>query len=271
MRRRFAALPLFVAVCLLSPPALAHSGHAHRDAPDQGPSASPQPPVDGPAIRRTSPGKGKDPHAKAEVYQPDEVLGWSLKIHPDLLADEALYEEVRGEIHHQLYRITKVLPEDKVKLLRQVPIWVELKNPYSSNCQYHPSKQWLLANGYLGEKANCVELSDARRFVHSSRRVQPFVLLHELAHAYHDLHLGFEQADIVKCYKDARDAGSYDEVLHIGGRKLRAYAMVDHKEYFAEATEAFFGTNDHYPFTRAELKEHDPAFYEVVKEAWGVK
>ena len=47
--------------------------------------------------------------------------------------------------------------------------------------------------------------------------------------------------------------------------------MTDQKEYFAECTEAFFGTNDHYPFVRAELKEHDPQMYAVVKEVWGVK
>jgi hypothetical protein len=42
-------------------------------------------------------------------------------------------------------------------------------------------------------------------------------------------------------------------------------------EYFAEATEAFFGTNDYYPFVRSELKVHDPKMYDVLKEAWGAK
>jgi hypothetical protein len=45
---------------------------------------------------------------------------------------------------------------------------------------------------------------------------------------------------------------------------------MDPMEYFAEATEAFFGTNDFYPFVRAELKRHDPAAYELMNELWGV-
>lgn len=178
---------------------------------------------------------------------------------------------MRDEIDHQLFRITKILPQDKVAMLRKVPIWVELRNPFSSACQYHPSKKWLVSNGYLGEKAQCVEISSARGFLHASRHGQPYVLLHELAHAYHDQQLGFDQADILDCYKAARASGSYDQVLHISGRTVRAYAMTDQKEYFAESTEAYFGTNDHYPFVRSELKEHDPAMYQAVKEAWGVK
>ena len=46
--------------------------------------------------------------------------------------------------------------------------------------------------------------------------------------------------------------------------------MTSPQEYFAESTEAFFGTNDFYPFVRPELKEFDPQMYEVVKKAWGV-
>ena len=29
-------------------------------------------------------------------------------------------------------------------------------------------------------------------------------------------------------------------------------------EYFAEASEAYFGTNDFFPFVRIELRRHDP-------------
>lgn len=47
-------------------------------------------------------------------------------------------------------------------------------------------------------------------------------------------------------------------------------AIADAKEYFAEATEAYFGTNDFYPFVRPELNEHDPEGYAVVRAMWGV-
>jgi len=40
-------------------------------------------------------------------------------------------------------------------------------------------------------------------------------------------------------------------------------------EYFAEASESYFGVNDFYPFVRAELKEFDPAAYFLMEEIWG--
>ena len=48
------------------------------------------------------------------------------------------------------------------------------------------------------------------------------------------------------------------------------YAMTDHKEYFAEGTEAFFYRNDFHPFVRAELKEHDPALHALLAGIWGI-
>jgi hypothetical protein len=42
-------------------------------------------------------------------------------------------------------------------------------------------------------------------------------------------------------------------------------------EYFAETTEAFFGTNDFFPFVRSELRRHDPGGYELLKKLWGEK
>ncbi len=43
------------------------------------------------------------------------------------------------------------------------------------------------------------------------------------------------------------------------------------QEYFSELTEAYFGKNDFFPFTRDELKQHDPAGFALMEEAWGVK
>ncbi|MEE3219803.1 MAG: zinc-dependent peptidase, partial [Planctomycetota bacterium] len=60
----------------------------------------------------------------------------------------------------------------------------------------------------------------------------------------------------------------YEKVLLYNGRKVRHYALTNHKEYFAECSEAYFGTNDFYPFVRAELKEHDPHVYALLDEIW---
>jgi len=102
----------------------------------------------------------------------------------------------------------------------------------------------------------------------------PYLLLHELAHAYHDLVLGFDQREIRAAFEQARDSKSYDKVKRFTGNKIvtdKAYAMSNHKEYFAENTEAYFGKNDFFPFNQAELKTHDPKMHDLVAKVWGVK
>jgi hypothetical protein len=41
-------------------------------------------------------------------------------------------------------------------------------------------------------------------------------------------------------------------------------------EYFAETSEALFSRNDFFPFTRDELKQHDPEMFALLEELWGV-
>jgi tRNA U38,U39,U40 pseudouridine synthase TruA len=95
------------------------------------------------------------------------------------------------------------------------------------------------------------------------------VMLHELAHAYHDQVLGFDHPGVMKRYEAAKEAGLYDRVLHIDSQERKHYALTNHKEFFAEMTEAYFGTNDFYPFVRSELKRHDPETYRLLEEIWG--
>ena len=57
-----------------------------------------------------------------------------------------------------------------------------------------------------------------------------------------------------------------------GGKQfVKAYAMRDPKEYFAECTEAFFSRNDFYPFNRTELQQHDPDVDALLVRLWGRK
>ena len=66
-----------------------------------------------------------------------------------------------------------------------------------------------------------------------------------------------------------RRASLYESVLYFDGSNKRAYAMTDAKEYFAELTESWFGTNDFYPFVRAEVLKHDPQMAELLKKIGG--
>ena len=44
--------------------------------------------------------------------------------------------------------------------------------------------------------------------------------------------------------------------------------MNNEMEYFAEMSEAWFGTNDYYPFDREDLKAHDTQAYNLMQEVW---
>ena len=117
-------------------------------------------------------------------------------------------------------------------------------------------------------KARGVELSNCRNFL-AWTHAQPWMVLHELAHAYHDQVLGFDHAGVKACYDEAMRDKRYESVLHINGRKQRHYACNNPQEYFAEMSEAYFGTNDFYPFTQAELKEAEPETFALLREIWG--
>ncbi|CAL1152904.1 unnamed protein product [Cladocopium goreaui] len=51
------------------------------------------------------------------------------------------------------------------------------------------------------------------------------------------------------------------------------YAATNHKEYFAECSEAYFSTkrfrNDYFPYIHEELKAYDPVGYAMCEKIWG--
>ena len=66
-----------------------------------------------------------------------------------------------------------------------------------------------------------------------------------------------------------RREGIYERVMLYTGRTVRHYGLSNHKEYFAESTEAYLGVNDFYPFVRAELEKHDQRMFKVMEKVWG--
>lgn len=221
--------------------------------------------------RRPRDRKALPPDGPTSDYVRRELEGWTLRVHKGLLEKE--HEELRAaafrELEVQFYNIQRAVPAEAVARLKKVVIWLEHDNPKGRHAHYHPGVGWLKANGYNTDKVKCVEIGSAANFLRAVRH-QPWMVLHELSHAYHDQVLTWEHPKILAAYKDASKSGKYEKVLIWNGRVGRHYAMTDHKEYFAENTEAYFGTNDIYPFVRAELKQHDPNMYAVLEEVWGV-
>lgn len=203
-------------------------------------------------------------------YAIRRVRGWTVRINRRLLKDQRdLGSRAIELLDAKLLDIERAVPARAVAALRRVPIWLGLDDGHAPCAEYHPSREWLEKNGYNPDKARCVEIGNASRFLEWSK-TQPSMILHELAHAYHDQVLGFDNQAVAAAYERAKQGGAYESVLHADGSKQRHYAMTDAKEYFAELTEALFGVNDFYPFVRAELKEHDAEGYALLRRLWQI-
>ena len=93
--------------------------------------------------------------------------------------------------------------------------------------------------------------------------------MHELAHAYHDQVLGFEEKEVLQAWNRFCKSGKYQKVRHINGKVIPHYALTDQKEFFAEMTESYFGLNDFYPFHRDDLRQAEPGIFALMKSVWG--
>jgi hypothetical protein len=175
-------------------------------------------------------------------------------------------------LQKQLEDIVRVVPRAAVTELQKVPLWISPEYPNTApRAEYHPDAEWLRSHGRDPVMARGVEFTNVKIFEAETRRM-PCFALHELAHAYHDRVLGFGEHRILLTYDKAKACGKYENVdrRDSEGRvtKDRAYAMTNHKEYFAECTEAFYGTNDFFPFTKEELKQHDPDMFALLETLW---
>lgn len=219
-------------------------------------------------------GQQRDPAFETtDDYRVEESHGWTLRISSDFGPDEAeLLRKVRRELDRQFTAIEAAVPAAAVEKLRQIEIWVEVNDPLFPCMCYHGHGRWLRAHGVNPDKTDQVELANARNFL-SWTRHQPWMVLHELAHGYHDRFLphGFQNEDVAAALAAALEGGLYGEVKHIGGGTRKHYASTNPMEFFAESTEAFFGKNDFYPYNHKELVEYDPAAALLLARLWGAR
>ena len=200
--------------------------------------------------------------------------GWTIRVDDRLLdsANAELSKKSLKFLEGKLADIVVVVPEEPLKQLRKVEIVLDLSHGKLSSMQYHPSANWLKNNGYAENLAKCVHIPKAADVaVKRNINEQPWVILHELAHAYHDQVLSFDHPRVLEAYKAYKASGRGDKVLLYNGQKVKHYALTNQMEFFAEMTESYFGVNDFYPFTRAELHEIEPDTFELLKSIWDVR
>jgi hypothetical protein len=208
-------------------------------------------------------------YASTALYERKVIAGFRILVHPKVVEHPAEMKEALVELERQLLNIRAVLPADKLEPLLGVRIWLEWEQKTSGAAEFHVSPVWLSTNGYNPDKIRDVEICNIRNFIAWSRSVQPWMVLHELAHAYHHRVLGGHHGGVQAAYKQAMERKLYDAVAHIQGGRRKAYATTNEDEYFAEITEAYFGKNDFFPYTRSDLESHDPVGFRLMQEVWG--
>jgi hypothetical protein len=209
--------------------------------------------------------------AKPNSHTDRKVEGWTVRVDDRLLTgpEAALGARALRFLECKLSDIKVVLPADKVKKLQSVVIVMDLTHGKLGPMQYHPSAGWLKANGYSADLAKCVHIPRAADLP-TKRNIneQPWVILHELAHAYHDQVLGFDEPRIKEAYENYKKSRHGEKTLLYNGSRVKHYALTNPMEFFAEMTEAYFGVNDFFPFNRAELREAEPEIHALLSSIW---
>ena len=207
-----------------------------------------------------------------QAHTDRKIEGWTIRVDDRLLKNEAVAQGDRALqlLNARLTAITIVVPEPALTKLRTITIQLDLDYADLKPMQYHPGADWLRGNGYHESLAKCVHIPAVAGLLSPfENHRMPWVVLHELAHAYHDQILGFDHPGIIAAWKKFRDGRKYTSVLTSYGPLREHYGLTNEKEFFAEMTETYFGSNDFHPFVAGQLKMEEPEIFALMAEIWG--
>ncbi len=132
--------------------------------------------------------------------------------------------------------------------------------------------QWYFQRGNITSiKFNdSIVIRSAKQYLRYSDKEALQTAAHELSHAYYYYHIARLYGFTKKAFEQAQTKGLYRNVkTRLGGTIRKAYALTNEREYFAELVRTYLVGNYHFPFNRKELKEYDPAGYQLVLRAFG--
>ena len=195
-----------------------------------------------PAQNRSVPKGAKKKDDAPAGYKKDDLRGFTLYFSDEVLKQDrasTLKRKPLEALERELIIVETVVPADKVKKLKAVPIWVEwnehlaMKNGRSGQAVavfYGGHQASLLGSESNPLKSNSVTILSLKSL---TAEHQPktdsgrCVTLHELAHAFQHYVLGDNNLLISSTYRQAMERKLYDPGL---------YVATNEKEYFAELT-----------------------------------
>src|ERR1043165_4273418 len=157
-----------------------------------------------------------EPAAAQFVPVEREIEGWKVHVEPALVEGDRAEEGERclTLLANHLQRIKILVPAEPLAKLQHIEIWIEQNHPQLKSMQYHPSRQWLIEHGHDPRLARKVHITQARQLLSREQMLKhPALILHELAHGYHDQVLGFDNPEVIAAFERAKIARIYEEVL----------------------------------------------------------
>ena len=160
-----------------------------------------------------------------EYFDPIEqdVEGWTVAVDPQLLSGEhkPLGDSALKALANHLQRITYIVPADQLAKMKGLRIWLEFEHPELKSMQYHPDRGWLIAHKHDPRLVQHVHIPQARHLIEAHTWAKhPYVILHELAHAYHDQILSLIIRKSSQCLRPRKGRGSTKKCCSTRARKF---------------------------------------------------
>lgn len=221
----------------------------------------------------------RETHSIGELswsYDVSLVRGWKVLVHDNVGA--RVKSKIIKQLEYSLSLVDTKIPLHHLKFLRTIPIYVSNEENYPLRANeygsivFHHSRKWLsdhMLNPNMAVSVHVINPKDVLEN-HQIFKKTPYVILHELSHGFHYYKLGPKYSPILNAFESAKINHLYLKVpsRNGDGNFVRAYAITNNSEYFAELTEAYFGVNDYFPKTRSELFLYDPIGYKAIQKAW---
>ena len=196
-------------------------------------------------------------------YSVKYVEGWKIIVNNELLGDGKLAdigETCLNKFQDNLATIKTLIHPDPLKELMKVPIWLEVNSTRGRHgptpaYHYHPGLDWLVKMDYHPAKHKCVEFGVAKGYANRDPKASINVVLHELAHGYHDRVLSFENEDVKAAYKRVVEGTSFRE---------RDWIKSNHKEFFCGVTQRHLLDKE----TRIDQEKRDPKLSALLTRIW---
>jgi hypothetical protein len=224
------------------------------------------------------------PQPPTRAYQQVTIQGFTVLIDPQISHDPATTQTLIAQFDATLQDIGRFVQPPQLAALRQTKIWLSpaaLKiggqpgapavqgNSDTAAVYRSGSRTVLHGNGENPDKAKSIEIGNIRLFSQYPAEIRFTIVLHELAHAYHDQVLGAGNPEILAAYQQAMAQKLYQLADYRQGHQTNAYAETNFQEYFAELSAAYLAWNNGFPQRRADIEKLDPVGYRLMQKIWG--